>query len=395
MHEPSDSSASLPEPDVAALSHSRQLLALLHRRLLMAGGWLSFADYMQAVLYEPGLGYYSAGAAKFGSAGDFVTAPEISPLFARALARALKPVLDTVPAPTILELGGGSGELAADLLLALEGKVPVRYFMLEVSADLRARQQATLAARVPRQLHQVQWLDRLPDAPMDGVILANEVVDALPVERFRVGAEGLEVLGVTATATGLGWAGRPAGAELRHAVAGLQAALPGALPVGAVGEINVRLSPWIRSLADVLSRGLLLLVDYGGSAREIYHPDQRQGTLRCFYRHRVHGDPFLWPGLQDITASVDFSALAAAGRGAGLALAAYATQAHFLLANGVLDDHGADLAAGGPANSRTAAAGRALQQLLMPGEMGERYKVMAFCREPLTLPTLRDLSASL
>lgn len=367
----------LPVPGPAATAQSAQLSALLRERITAAGGWLEFSEYMQAALYEPGLGYYSGGARKFGEGGDFVTAPELGPALAHCLAQAAAPLMRIVPDAQMLELGAGSAALAIELLPALAAldALPRDYLVLEVSAELRERQQQAVAA-LPRELAaRVRWLETLP-AGFRGVMLANEVADALPVSRFRVDPHEIQVLGVELTGHGFGWASRPAAAELAGQLSGLCEQLPAALPPGYVSEFCPLLRPWIQSLAESLQSGAILLLDYGLPRHEYYHPQRRAGTLMCHYRHRAHGDPFLYPGLQDITAWVDFSAAAAAGIAAGLDLAAYASQAHFLLGNGI-----GELpppAGGGESAIRHAAA---LRTLLLPGEMGERFKYLAFTRD--------------
>jgi SAM-dependent MidA family methyltransferase len=365
----------LPEPSAAALVHSAEVAAVIRERIRAAGGWIDFAEYMDLALYAPALGYYSAGAAKLGAAGDFVTAPEISPLFARCLARACAPLLARGHGGVILELGAGTGRLAADMLAALAARdtLPERYLILETSADMRERQRATLAQLAPGQHERVQWLDRLPQTPVRGVVLANEVADALPVSRFRVRGGRIEACGVAAPDGRLGWAEQPADPALAAAVAAIAGS--GGWPDGYAGEVCLRLPAWIHAVAAALAHGVFLLCDYGGSCREVYHPERRDGTLVCHYRHRAHSDPFLYPGLQDITAWVNFSAVAAAAAEAGLEVAGYATQAHFLLDAGLAEE----LAALPDGLDRLEAAARA-RTLVLPGEMGEICKVIALDR---------------
>lgn len=374
----------LPEPAPEAAAHSRALAALIHERLREAGGWIDFAEYMDLALYAPGLGYYSAGATKLGPAGDFVTAPEISPLFARCLANACASWLRADPARVILELGAGTGALAAELLGALDaqGAPPGRYLILEVSADLRERQQAALAALPAKLRSPVRWLEALPSSPLQVLVIANEVVDALPVSRFRVREASLLACGVAAAGDGFGWSERPAGPELTSAVAGIAAGLGVPWPEGYASEACLRLPSWLAAVAQVIGEGLLLVCDYGMSRREYYHPERGAGTLMCHYRHRAHDDPFRYPGLQDITAWVDFTAVAQAGRHAGLDVAGYATQAHFLLDAGVTGELAAAMSGGGRADLE---AVRQAKTLLLPGEMGERFKVMALARGAATL----------
>lgn len=347
-------------------------------RIRAAGGIIGFDEYMDLALYAPGLGYYSAGARKFGPAGDFVTAPELSPLFGQTLAGWCARVLQGLGGGELLEVGAGSGALAADLLAAWPDTValPHRYLILEVSGDLRERQRATLAARVPAMLDRVQWLDTWP-GPRTGVILANEVLDALPVRRFRRSGKSVEELGVGLCGEGFGWAERPASPELAAAVAAIEADLGAPLPGGYIGETCPLLPGFMGSLAGSLAEGAALFFDYGCSRREYYHPQQSSGRLACHYRHRAHADPFLYPGLQDITAWVDFSAAAHAAAAAGLAVAGYTTQASFLLAAGIEDRFAAAMAGGGRAALEAAQQARTL---LLPGEMGETVKALLLAR---------------
>lgn len=366
----------MPALDGAQLAHAQLVLAALRARIAARGGWIGFDEYLELVLYAPGLGYYSAGAAKFSAAGDFVTAPEISPLFGACVARACAPVL--AGGGEILELGAGSGALAEALLLRLGelDALPARYGILEVSADLRERQCARLDALPPELRARLHWLDALPPRRLRGVILANEVADALPFQCFAVTDDGFAERGVTLGADAApAWAERPAGPLLREELGALSGSLPQPLAVGYRGELCMRLGPWLRGLADSLESGALLLFDYGLGRRELYHPQRDAGTLRCHYRHRAHDDPFWHPGLQDITAWVDFTRLAAAAADAGLQVTGYCTQAAFLLGAGIA----VELARGGSALEQARRAGAA-QRLLLPGEMGETFKALLLTR---------------
>jgi len=368
----------LPLPSAQALAHSKRLAGLIRSEIHDRGGAIPFSRYMELCLYSPGLGYYSAGSQKFGAAGDFVTAPEISSLFGRCLARTCDGVLEQLDHGDILEFGAGTGALAATLLAELErlGRLPGRYFILERSGELRSRQQETLNRLTPRLLERVDWLDKLPEGGFRGVLLANEVLDAMPVERFRWNGEGVERFHVECQGDAFGWCAREAhDAELVAAVHRL-AEDPGLLP-GYVSELNLQLSPWLQGSAAMLDRGLLLLVDYGYPRHEYYHPQYREGTLMCHYRHRAHGNPFLWPGLQDITAHVDFTAVAEAGAAAQLDVLGYTSQAWFLL------DCGLDslLQAAGPTDSAAyLRQAREAKTLILPGEMGERFKCIGLGR---------------
>ncbi len=361
-----------PVPPKDALAHSQRLERLIQDQLSIAGGWISFAKYMELALYAPGLGYYSAGARKFGVDGDFTTAPEISPLYARCLSNILAPVVQSFDHGMILELGGGTGVLAVEVLLALEQRdaLPDRYLMLDVSADLRERQQSLVEEKVPDLAHLVEWIDSLPGAAFDGVILANEVIDALPVERFVISGDDVQAVGVGDRDGSLVWSRGVAGNNLCEGVRAIENMLNTKLPSGYESEFSPGLPPWISGLAGVLANGIVMLADYGYPRRDYYHADRTQGTLRCHYRHRSHDDPFLYPGLQDITAWVDFSAVAEAAQDAGFSLEVYTTQAQFLLGAGI------DAEFATMSGTDQLVAAQQARVLLMPGEMGEHFKLM-------------------
>jgi len=378
-----------PAPPAEALAHSQQLAALIRGDIAANAGWIRFARYMELALYAPGLGYYSAGARKLGREGDFVTAPEMTPLYGQTLARQAAQVLES-GFDQILEIGAGSGALAAALLAELEclDRLPRDYYILEVSPDLRQRERDLLALRVPQLLERVIWLNRLPTL-YQGLIIANEVLDAMPVHIVRAGASGMEEAGVSLKDESFAWGWRPAAGELRAAAQALQ------LPESYQTEIQLVASGFVRTLAQSMSRGVILLIDYGFPAHEYYHAERREGTLMCHYRHRAHADPFFLPGLQDITSHIDFSAVARAGQEAGLELLGYTGQAQFLVNCGITDillrTPPADVAAYLP---QAAAA----QQLLSPSEMGELFKVIALGKEyaaPLMGFTSGDRRASL
>jgi len=362
----------LPAPSADALAHSQRVIAHLAGLIDDAGGWIPFSRFMEAALYAPGLGYYAAGAMKFGAAGDFVTAPELSPLFSRTLAHAIAPVLAETDGE-VLELGAGSGKLAADMLGELEriGTLPSRYCILEVSADLRQRQQATLARERPHLAGRVQWLDTLPTL-FGGVILGNEVLDALPVELLHWTTTGPLVRGVALEGEAFVWRERPITDPTLRARAGTLNLAP-----GYVSEISLAAEGLIDSLAQCLARGLILMIDYGFGESEYYHPQRHMGTLRAHYRHHALDDPFYLPGLCDLTAHVDFSAVTRAGEAAGLTLAGYASQASFLLNSGLtellMDISPADAATYLP-------QANAVQRLVSPAEMGELFKAIALTK---------------
>ena len=378
--------SALPVPDREALAVSQELSTRIAAEIARHGGWLSFARYMEMALYEPGLGYYSNPGQVFGAAGDFVTAPELTPLFGATLARQVSPWLKD-PAlagsgQVVLEVGGGSGMLAAQLLNALDnvGHHEVRYLILELSAERREHQRQTLKSLAPGLMDRVGWLDTFPES-FAGVVVANELLDAMPVQLFEWQADAeaeLQEMGVTWVDGQFAWAPRPADAVLTETVTALRNRLG---PEGAQwhspyrSEICPAQQAWMRTLADCMTAGVVMLLDYGFAAPEYYHPQRDQGTLMCHYRHRSHADPFLWPGLSDITAHVDFTALARAATTEGFSLVGYTSMAAFLLNAGLLDEL-ADLPR--EPESFWFAQAQAVQQLISEAEMGELFKVIAF-----------------
>ena len=376
----------LPPLNADELAHSRRVIEHIRAFMAAQGGVVGFDTWMRLALYAPGLGYYSAGATKFGGAGDFVTAPEMSSLFSRCLARQAADVL-RVTGGDILELGAGSGRMAADVLseLAAVDALPGAYYILEVSADLAARQRARLAELPPDLARRVEWLDRWPGDGMRGVVLANEVLDAMPVERFVLrgdpGAQEVRALGVALASDGFAWHEMPASPELTHAVHGILASLRAPLPDGYVSEVCLAFQPWMAGLGAHLEQGVALLIDYGLPRAQLYLPERMDGTLRCHFRHRAHDDPFINVGLQDITAWVDFTRVAEAADSADLAVRGFATQAAFLIGAGmeILLTGEMELAAD-DLRKQAQVAGEA-RRLLLPGEMGEIFKVIALGRE--------------
>ncbi len=378
----------MPAPDVAAAAHGERLLQRI-REEIAAAGRIPFSRFMELALYAPGLGYYSAGRRQFGAGGDFLTAPELSPLFSHCLARQCAQVLAGLEGGCILEFGAGSGVMAAALLeaLAAAGTLPERYLILEPGAALRAQQQALLQQRLPGLMERIQWLERLPEAGFRGVVLANEVLDAMPVHRLVKRGGRFQELYVTLADDELALAEGP----LSHpALAAAPAQRLAELPEGYVCEVNPAAAAWVRSVADFLAAGLALVIDYGYPAAEYYHPQRLDGTLMCYYRHRAHGDPLHLPGLQDITAHVDFTALAEAAVSVDLQVAGFSSQAAFLQGCGITDM--VDLAAESDMQRQVELA-RQLRKLLLPGEMGEAFKVLALSRdwtEPLLGFSVRD-----
>jgi len=383
----------LPALTEAEAAHSARLLERIVQEIGARGGFIDFATFMERALYAPGLGYYSAGSAKIGAAGDFTTAPEVSSLFGRCVARQCAQLLEQIPDGSVLELGAGTGSLAATLLteLAAHQRLPQRYEILEVSADLAQRQRERLA-RLPEAVRaRVHWLAQLPP-PGPRVILANEVLDALPCRRFLAQGEAIEELGVTHSGGVLQWARRAADAQLCAEVRALNLD-PQALQAGYTSELCLLGAPWIASLAGALERGALLLFDYGLPRSQYYHPQRRGGTLTCHFRHRAHFDPLVRVGVQDITCWVDFTRIAQAGQAAGLEVLGFATQAGFLLGAGIEEF----LAEACDALAQARRAGEA-RRLLMPGEMGEAFKLLALGRgigTPLLAFRHQDLRDSL
>ncbi len=344
--------------------------------LVREEGWISFARYMEMALYEPGLGYYSGGSRKFGPGGDFITAPELTPLFGQTVSRQLCQIM-SASAARILECGAGTGLLAADVLAELDrvGMLPEEYLILELSGELRARQFDTLAEKVPQLAGRVRWIDALPTG-FEGVVLANELLDVLPVHLVAWRSEGIFERGVTLDeSTALQWADRPARGKVLDSARALDIALPESGEY--VSELNLAARAWIASVAERLERGAILLIDYGYPRSEFYLPSRSSGTLLCYYRHHAHAEPLLWPGLNDITAFVDFTAVAEAAFEAGLDVLGYTSQAHFLFNCGLLEI----LDRRGPRESSDyIRAARAAQRLTTPQEMGELFKVLALGR---------------
>jgi len=376
-HTPSSGDrANIPVPTREALAHSARVIAFIERMIATSGGWISFADYMGAALYAPGLGYYVAGARKFGPAGDFVTAPELTTLFGEALAAPIEAVLAQLPHSSVIELGPGTGRLAADVLSALAARdaLPERYCLLEVSPELRERQREQLRDRVPDLLPRIKWIDVLPER-WRGALLANEMLDAVPPHLIARRDGAWFERGAEIDAAGkFRFADRPlADGSLRDAAS---ARFPGEGDYAS--EINPAAQALVRSLALRCDAGALLIFDYGFPASEYYHPQRDGGTVMTHYRHRTVDDPFFLPGLADLTAHVDFSAIAHAGVAGGMSLTGYATQASFLINCGILD---ALARRGEPQSAAYLREAAAVQKLLSPAEMGELFKALAMSKD--------------
>lgn len=353
--------------------HEPRLVARLREAIADAGGAVDFSTFMQGALYEPGLGYYAAGQHKFGPTGDFVTAPQMGTLFGECLAAQCRDVLAALGGGAVLEFGAGTGALAAQVLEGLRdlGRLPDRYCILELSAELRQRQYDTLAGRCPDLLSRCEWLAHLP-SEFEGVVIASEVLDAMPVERFRSTRDGLEIIQTCWDGTRFADTARPAAPGELATIAALD------LAPGYSSEAGVLAGHWVAGIADWLRRGVVLIIDYGFPAHEYYHPQRRQGTLMCHHRHRAHPDPYRHIGRQDITAHVDFTALARRAAAAGLEVLGFTHQAAFLLSLGLLDLVQARMEQG--ADTQHWQLSQQVQRLTQSYEMGELFKVLALGR---------------
>ena len=387
----------LPEPSADERAHSDHLLQLL-REQIASRGPLPFSQYMERCLYAPGLGYYSAGKTKFGAAGDFVTAPELGELFARCVINAVQPVLAILGDDAdFMELGGGSGAFAEVALKALAagGTLPRQYLILEPSADLRERQRERLRTNLPAELNdRVQWLDRPREQDWHGVLFANEVIDALPATRFAMRAGEVYEEYVALDGEGrLLRVDRPADALVAGAVRHVERDLGTDFVDGYRSEILPQLPYWIQAVAGSLTAGLMLFVDYGYVRREFYLPERDDGTLMAHYRHHAHNDPLYLPGLNDLTASVDFTALAEAGNSAGFGVAAYLPQAQFLIGAGLQEVFESEQAKIADEHSRYRLA-QQVKRLMLPDQMGERFQAMLLARGLDALPLPAELLAA-
>ncbi len=366
-------------PTPEALVHSKKLLNHILSQIKTYHGEISFAQYMELALYAPQLGYYSASHQKFGKEGDFITAPEISPLFSQCLARQCQQILKNFPEGNILEFGAGTGTMAAHILIELSKIciLPKNYFIIELSAYLKKQQYETIAALCPELLSRVVWLSTLPKFKFNGIILANEVLDAMPICRFQIIEGNIYEIKVCEKDNKLSYCLSnnilPELLEFYHAHH---------WPLDYISEINLNLTPWILSLSDILDTGIILLIDYGFPEKEYYHPQRNMGTLMCHYRHYAHTDPFLYPGLQDITAHVNFTHIAIAAMQSNLDILGYTHQAAFLLGCGLMEC----LTTAKNTEKEKILNNSAIHKLTSPAEMGELFKVIALGRhieEPL------------
>ena len=382
-----NSDATLPAPDEDSLGHSNRVAQRIRQVIEGAGGSISFAEYMQLALYAPGLGYYNAGARKFGAAGDFTTAPETSPMFGKVLARQCASVLQALPSQNVLELGAGSGTLAADILNSLpaHGIDSCSFAILEVSPELRKRQEDLLLAQAPAA--NVEWLDELPES-FSGVVIANEVADALPVERFERAGAGVLQHRVVCEGDGFGWHREPAPHFLEEAVLHIEDTQGARLPAGYVSELSAGLPAWIGEISSCIEQGFVFLSDYGVTRREYYAEDRSGGWLRCHFRHRAHGNPLIYPGIQDLSAWVDFTTVAEAATDAGMEIGGFVTQSQFLL-NGGLEYEMREfdrLSTGAQLELSKQA-----KLLMLPGEMGEHFKCIGLSENQNVIPAAFSL----
>jgi len=386
---------SLPEPSSEAKQHSQQLSNVIQRYISRHQN-MPFSKFMEMALYTPQLGYYSGGLPKIGQSGDFITAPEVSPIFSRCLARQAAQVLSKLTEPNIVEFGAGQGTMAKDILLELETiQQPLhRYYIVEISADLRERQKQTFETHLSEEaIKKVVWLDKLPTTPITAVILANEVLDAMPFERIRIEPDSAQqgFVQFDETTQQFGWNYQTiTDLGLQKFANQLIQHVGNVSELGYETEINLNIKPWLQSLSDILSDGAVLLVDYGYSRYEYYQPARVMGTLRCHYQHRAHNNPFFYPGLQDITAHVDFTAVAEDAFDSGFKIAGFTTQAHFLMGSGLLE-MSADPDSGIEQQIKTA---QQIKTLTLPDEMGETFKAIALTKnfdQPLIGFSVRDL----
>ena len=388
----------LAEPGEEQKQHSLLLKQRIKTACDKANDWIRFSDYMNIVLYEPALGYYSGGLQKFGEKGDFITAPEVSPLFAQCLANQLSETIKNLRLSTgekvhVIEFGAGSGVLAADMLLQLEALacMPEKYLIVELSAELKQRQKQTIKKKAEHLLEYVQWLDQLPDDVSCAIIVANEVLDAMPVECFRITHKGTESLMVGFESNDLVSRYMPAEQNTVETVEAIRQRSEVSFSENYISEYNPAISGWLSALENRIKNLVILLIDYGYNEKEYYHPDRVNGTLMCYYQHRAHDDFFWWPGLQDITAFVNFTDVAYCAVNLAMDVSGYTTQAAFLLANGLSELHASQVTDDVQQQIKLS---QQIKTLTLPSEMGDRFKVMALTKnyeEPLTGFSMLDL----
>ncbi len=370
----------LPKPDLKARQRSEQLSVRIKQVCTEQGGYIHFSEYMRHALYTPLLGYYSSGTQKFGQQGDFITAPEVSPLFAQCLARQVVEIFSCLDKPCILEFGAGSGVLAVDLLRALEtlDALPEHYYILELSAELQRQQRQLLTEKVAHLYTRVTWLQQLPAQPLNGVVIANEVLDAMPVECFSMRDGAAQTMVVQLKDGQLVPAFIKAGTSCQQALQRIEQRIEQQLPINYCSEYNSALQAWLQGLYQSMDTGVVLLIDYGYHAKEYYHPDRVNGTLMCYYQHRANSNALWYPGLQDITAFIDFTDVAYSALAVGFSVSGYNSQAAFLLANGLSDLHAEQVTDN---IQQQIVLSQQIKTLTLPSEMGERFKVMALTKK--------------
>lgn len=384
-HSQQETLEQLPQPGSAEVQHSGRLIELIISQIAQNDGVIPFSEYMHQLLYQPGLGYYSAGLNNFGKTGDFVTSPEISPLFGRTLANQCQQLFDQGCQPRILEFGAGSGKLCEQIMCKLEN--PGSYYILELSADLRDRQQVYLRQNLAFEIFdRISWLDRLPN-DFSGIVLANEVLDAMPVNRLQKRENWVD-LGVGFDGERFCWKNYSYSGEAIRAIEKIEQEF-GPYADGYTTEVNLNILPWLKSLGESTHQVVVLLIDYGYQQAEYYHPQRAQGTLLCHYHHRVHDDVFILPGLQDVTASVDFDAVADAALASGFDIIGLVSQSQFLLGNGLLDEAGFNDSSGDTLAQLDIA--QQIKTLTLPSEMGEKFKVIGLSKNlQIELPVFQS-----
>lgn len=388
----------LPEPDEDAKQRSLMLMQCIRSACDSTNGWIRFSDFMNIALYEPGLGYYSGGLQKFGQKGDFITSPEVSMMFGQCLANQISEILDNFRRASddivhVIEFGAGSGILAVDILLQLEdmGNLPDKYLILELSAELKQRQIETLKSKVPHLFELVRWLDHLPKDINNAVIVANEVLDAMPVECFRVSDDSIETLTVGLKNDELVSHYVPASGVVMDKISTIEQRSEIKISNNYRSEYNPAISGWLAGIQSEIENIVILLIDYGYNEQEYYHPDRVSGTLMCYYQHRAHDNFLWWPGLQDITAFVNFTDVAYSADDLGMDVSGYTTQAAFLLANGLSELHQSHVT---DDVKQQVKLSQQIKTLTLPSEMGDRFKVMALTKnydEPLRGFSMLDL----
>jgi SAM-dependent MidA family methyltransferase len=389
----------LKKPGLTQIAHTEALVQVIKARVDENNGWIGFEEFMELALYAPGLGYYSAGATKFGESGDFITAPLMGNQFAGCVARQCIEVFENLPVDeptTIIEFGAGTGQLALDLLMYLDShhRFPDRYLVVETSAEMKQRQQALIESTHPEYLAAMDWLDIIPEQAVSGVIIANEVLDAFPVMRFEIDNDGTaRELGVSMADGQFVWK-----VSSHQVPQQFQERLNTySLPSGYQSEINRRAEAWVQTVGEKLGAGVMILIDYGYPRLEYYHRDRVQGTLKCHFQHQSHNDPFFYPGIQDITTHVDFSAVAAAGRLVGMEVVGYCSQGGFLISMGLLDNFEKKRKSAIPVTDIVSLS-QEVKKLTLPHEMGELFKVIALSKNytcPLSGFTMQNLSGRL